>query len=91
MNSRRTLSKVSLTVAIATLLAMGAIWEVRRVRAVAAPDPERGLFGMVEPLKSNHTVGSIALKWAGASLPGLSISLWTIPAGLPMAEITYSG
>ena len=47
MNTARTLSKVLLTIAIATLLATSAIWEVRRVRAAQPPDPERATFGMV--------------------------------------------
>ena len=47
MNTRNILTKVSLTIAIATLLATSAIWEVRRVRASAPPDPDRSTFGMV--------------------------------------------
>jgi len=51
----------------------------------------RGLFGVVEPHQLDHAVGSIELRRAGASLVALSISLWIIPAGRPIAEITYSG
>jgi hypothetical protein len=47
MNTRNILTKVSLAIAIATLLATSAIWEVRRVRAAAARDPDRMQFGMV--------------------------------------------
>jgi hypothetical protein len=47
MNTRNILTKVSLGVAIATLLATSTIWEVRRVRAAQPPDPERATFGMV--------------------------------------------
>ena len=46
MNTRNILTKVSLAITIATLLATGAIWEVRRVRASSPPEPER-TFGMV--------------------------------------------
>jgi hypothetical protein len=51
----------------------------------------RGLFGIIGPPSSGHNVGSIELRWAGASMFDLAVSLWTIPAGLPIAEITYSG
>ena len=51
----------------------------------------RGLLCVVEPNQLDHAVGSIELSSAGASLVAFSISLWTIPAGRPMAEITYSG
>jgi hypothetical protein len=47
MNTRNILTKVSLALAIATLLATTTIWEVRRVRAAnPQPDPP-GKFGMV--------------------------------------------
>jgi hypothetical protein len=47
MNTRNILTKVSLAIAIATLLATSAIWEVRRVHAVTPPEPDRTQFGMV--------------------------------------------
>jgi len=37
----------ALAVALVALLVAGAIWEVRRVRAVSPPDPGRTTFGMV--------------------------------------------
>src|SRR5882672_10650854 len=37
--------RVAIAIAIVTMLATGAIWEIRRVRAVNPPDPDR--FGMV--------------------------------------------
>jgi len=37
--------RVGITVALATMLATGVIWEVRRARAANPPDPDR--FGMV--------------------------------------------
>jgi len=47
MNTRNILTKVSLAIAITSLLATGAIWEVRLVRAFnPQPDPP-GKFGMV--------------------------------------------
>lgn len=47
MNTRNILTKVTLAIAIASLLATSAIWEVRRVRAAQPPDPDRTTFGMV--------------------------------------------
>ena len=47
MNTRNILTKVSLAIAIPTLLATSAIWEVRRVRASQPTDPDRTTFGMV--------------------------------------------
>ena len=47
MNTRNILTKVSLAIAIPTLLATSAIWEVRRVRANSPNDPDRTQFGMV--------------------------------------------
>ena len=46
MNTRTILTKVSLAIAIATLLATGAIWEVRRVQALNF-GREVASFGMV--------------------------------------------
>ena len=48
MNNRRTLSKISITVGIATLFATGAILEVRRVRAMPSGGFEdQARFGMI--------------------------------------------
>ncbi|HEY2963042.1 MAG TPA: hypothetical protein VGJ37_11540, partial [Pyrinomonadaceae bacterium] len=47
MKTRNILTKVSLAIAIATLLATSTIWEVRRVRAAQPPEPDRTTFGMV--------------------------------------------
>ena len=68
MNTRNILTKVSLAIAIATLLATGAIWEVRRVRAASPGDPERGFFGMVGITR-------------GQTLRLNVVNLVTVPAG----------
>jgi hypothetical protein len=47
MKLRNIITKITVALSLAALLAASAIWEVRRVRAVAPNDPDRGLFGMV--------------------------------------------
>ena len=47
MNTRNIFTKLSIVIALVALLATGAIWEVRRVRASQPPDPDRTTFGMV--------------------------------------------
>ena len=37
---------LAVAVALIALLVAGALWEVRRVRATAPPDPDRATFGM---------------------------------------------
>jgi hypothetical protein len=45
MKTRNIFTKTAIAIALVALVATGAIWEIRRVRAAQPPDPER--FGMV--------------------------------------------
>ena len=45
MNTSHLFRKLSIAIALVALFSTGAIWEIRRVRAVAPPEP--GRFGMV--------------------------------------------
>jgi hypothetical protein len=46
MKTRNIFTKLSIAIALVAIASTVTVWEVRRVRAVAPPDPERG-FGMV--------------------------------------------
>jgi hypothetical protein len=50
MNTRYIFTKLSIAIALLALLGTGAVWEVRRVKAVAPPDPERtvGMVGITQ-------------------------------------------
>ena len=47
MRVRNIITKITVTLSLAALLATTAIWEVRRVRASQPTDPDRATFGMV--------------------------------------------
>ena len=47
MRVRNIITKITVTLSLAALLATTAIWEVRRVRASQPTDPDRTTFGMV--------------------------------------------
>ena len=47
MRVRNIITKITITLSLAALLATTAIWQVRRVRAADPPEPDRLLFGMV--------------------------------------------
>ena len=47
MRVRNIITKITVTLSLAALLATSAIWEVRRVGAVTPPEPDRAQFGMV--------------------------------------------
>ena len=47
MRVRNIITKITVTLSLAALLATTAIWEVRRVGAVPPSDPDRTTFGMV--------------------------------------------
>jgi hypothetical protein len=71
MNKRNIFTKLSIAIALTLLIATGAVWELRRVRATTPPDPDRtvGMVGMTRGQTLRLNIVNLAVAGDGQLPP----------------------